>query len=120
MLKNATRRETPVARAGAIGVVGLVSVLSLTPNIAVPSSAPNHADLFAHLLMYATLGFMLLYAWPRRGWLVFLALTILLFGLEFTQLVVPGRTFSFADLAANAFGAVLGLSMSRGLIRSTT
>ncbi len=112
MLEDATRRGTPVARAGAIGVVGLVSVLSLTPNIAVPSSAPNHADLLGHLLMFGTLGFTLQYAWPRHGWLVLLALTILLFGLEFTQHVVPGRTFSFADLAANTFGAVLGVLLS--------
>lgn len=97
-----------LARAGASGVVVLVTALSLMPHISVPSSAPSHTDLAIHLAMQGTLGFALVWAWPRHlGW-VALTLAGLVITLEVGQIWVPGRSFSMADLITNAVGAGLG------------
>ena len=104
--------ETPLARLGAVGVTALVATLSLMPNISVPDSAPKDTDLAIHLVMQGTLGFALVWAWPRRlGW-VALALACLVVGLETGQIWVSGRSFSWADLITNAVGASLGAGLA--------
>lgn len=97
-----------MARAGALGVTALVATLLLMPHLSVPGSAPSHTDLVIHLLMQGTLGFVLVWAWPRHlGW-VALTLAVLVIALEVGQIWVPGRSFSMADLITNAVGEGLG------------
>ena len=102
------RPGSALARAGALGVVVLVAVLSLMPNLAVPDAAPGRLDLVIHLVMQGTLGFALVRGWPGSPGRIACALVILVVGLELGQLWVPGREFSTADLLSNALGAGLG------------
>jgi VanZ family protein len=74
------------------------------------------ADILANVVAYVPFGAMLAYAAATatdRGWLrsigVALALgTALSLGLEVTQACLPGRTSSWADVAANAAGVAAG------------
>ena len=77
----------------------LLLFLNLTPRV--PSSPVANGDKLAHLVEFAALGFL--------GWCLWPYLLPLPFLLEFLQLFVPGRTFSFADMAANLIGFTLGL-----------
>ncbi|CAD5245057.1 VanZ family protein [Thermococcus camini] len=77
----------------------LLLFLNLTPRV--PSSPVANGDKLAHLFEFAILGFL---GW--RLWTYMLPLPVLL---EFLQLFVPGRTFSFADMGANLIGFTLGL-----------
>ncbi|NJE29889.1 VanZ family protein [Thermococcus sp. 18S1] len=77
----------------------LLLFLNLTPRV--PSSPVANGDKLAHLVEFAALGFI---GW--RWWAYLLPLPFLL---EFFQLFVPGRTFSFADIGANLIGFTLGL-----------
>ncbi|NJE11392.1 VanZ family protein [Thermococcus sp. MAR1] len=77
----------------------LLLFLNLTPRV--PSSPVANGDKLAHLFEFAILGFL---GW--RLWTYMLPLPVLL---EFLQLFVPGRTFSFADIGANLIGFTLGL-----------
>ncbi|NJE60633.1 VanZ family protein [Thermococcus sp. 21S7] len=77
----------------------LLLFLNLTPRV--PSSPVANGDKLAHLVEFAALGFL--------GWRLWPYLLPLPFLMEFLQLFVPGRTFSFADMAANLIGFTLGL-----------
>ncbi|QDA32092.1 VanZ family protein [Thermococcus indicus] len=77
----------------------LLLFLNLTPRV--PSSPVANGDKLVHLVEFASLGF---FGW--RWWAYLLPLPFLL---EFLQLFVPGRTFSFADMGANLIGFTLGV-----------
>lgn len=77
----------------------LLLFLNLTPRV--PSSPVTNGDKLVHLLEFSALGIL--------GWCWWAYLLPLPFLLEFLQLFVPGRTFSFADMAANLIGFTLGL-----------
>jgi len=76
-------------------------LLFLNLNPGVPSSPVANGDKLAHLMEFVALGFL--------GWRLWYYLLPLPFLMEFLQLFVPGRTFSFADMAANLIGFTLGL-----------
>ncbi|WP_148883296.1 VanZ family protein [Thermococcus aciditolerans] len=78
----------------------LLLFLNLTPRV--PSSPVANGDKLAHLVEFAALGFL--------GWRLWTYLLPLPFLLEFLQLFVPGRTFSFADMCANLIGFTLGVT----------
>ncbi len=104
-----------IARLGALCVIGIVSTLSLMPYLAVPDGAPNHTDKLVHLAMQGTLGFAVVWAWPRPVLWTAAGLAGLVVVLEVGQIWVPGRSFSVGDLATNAIGAAIGACLAASL-----
>lgn len=88
--------------------MALVLVLSVLPKAAPPLGIPQ-SDKIAHCVAYAWLAGLAAVAWKGDGasariWAA-LAMGI---GLEFVQMLVPGRFFSLLDMAANVTGLALG------------
>jgi len=93
-------------------VVLIILFLTLNPfYLALPGrirlavySAPD--DAVANLILFLPVGFLYRLITKRRGaWLLGAALSA---GIEFTQLFIPARTTSLADLLNNTLGAALG------------
>ncbi|MCF8128018.1 MAG: VanZ family protein [Deltaproteobacteria bacterium] len=97
-----------------IASVATVIYLSLTPRIDFPYDFSN-ADKVYHMLAYLWLAVLPFFAFPSPK--AALAGTIGMIplgaGLEIAQHYVPGRSFSLADMAANALGVFLGLWLAR-------
>lgn len=96
--------------------IGLVSYLSLTPRIRFPLEFWS-ADKVYHAISYLWLAFLPFFVFERVKMALVgaLSVTILGFGLEVFQSVVPGRFFSIADMIANSSGATLGVFFGRYL-----
>ncbi len=90
----------------------LVVFLSLSPKIEVPLDF-RESDKIAHFIAYLWLAVLPFMAFSHpaawRGALLMVPLGIVL---EFAQMVVPGRFFSFGDMLANALGIVAGIWLS--------
>ena len=82
----------------------VIAVLTLMP---MPSGGPAGSDKIYHILAFASLAFPLSLVRPRLAILV--ALGVIAYGVSI-ELVQPflGRQAEWADLVADAFGAVLG------------
>ncbi len=86
-----------------------VTIVSLIPisNI----GAPEYSDLFVHALIYFSTSLIFYYSFrfKIRKIILFSILFSITFGslIEIFQAITPYRTFSFADIIANATGAVL-------------
>jgi VanZ family protein len=94
----------------------LVMWLSLTPRPpTLPGLMPSGEDLAAHVAMHTVLAAALVMGWPGVG-AAALAFSLAV-ALEVGQLVVPGRTFDWRDLAANLLGAALGSGSAAYLVR---
>lgn len=104
--------EGSLARIAALTATALVATLSLMPHLAVPDAAPRHTDLLIHLTMQGTVGFTLIWGWPRKLWWLLPALGLLVIVLEVGQTWVPGRSFSWADLIINVVGAASGAGLA--------
>jgi VanZ family protein len=94
----------------AIGItlVGLVIELSLTPH---PLDIPvEHGDKYGHVLAYATLMFWYAQIYANRtvrlGFAV--AFVTMAIALEFVQRLTGYRSFEIDDMAAGAFGVLVG------------
>ncbi len=94
----------------ALCVVAFVAVTAaaLAPDFGPPGR--YRADKAVHALAYAALTFlpMRLARAPGQAALVVLAIALLSGATEFAQQLVPGRYFSYGDLAANAAGLLIG------------
>ena len=89
-------------------LVLLIVYLSLTPR---PPSLPvEQGDKIGHALAYGVLmlWFAQLYLDARRRFILATLCVALGIALEFAQLFTDTRTFSIADMAADAFGVLLG------------
>lgn len=75
----------------------------------VPSSS---SDKINHVLAFAALGLLASWSYPKQDWHRLLPL-LMGYGLavEAIQAFLPHRQFSLLDLAADAFGAILGLTI---------
>lgn len=98
----------------ALGWFGVASVvvLSLVPLSSTPSI--EHGDKFEHVLAYAVLMWwfaQMVTGTPRRLWLA-LGLLALGIALEFAQGLTTWRSFSYADMAADALGVASGWLLS--------
>jgi VanZ family protein len=84
-----------------------VAALLLLP---MPSGAPNHTDLVAHVVLFGGMAFTTVAFSHHSGRLALLALATLAAAtaLEFGQNLVPRRSFDEVDLLANLAGAVIG------------
>jgi VanZ family protein len=102
---------------------GLLAVASLSPNSSLPSVHIAHMDKFVHFGMYAVLMVLLAAAMgiPRphatRRTLTAVAICVT-YGIfmEYAQLTLhfAGRTFSWADIAANTIGAATAAAALHG------
>lgn len=108
------------ARLRWLGVVAVVVMLIYFSLLTAPPSAPPDEGLAAfwdkqlHFAGYLALGLALAYAtatagYPRlrRALLVVVAAVTFGVGIEVLQAPLPDRYFSYADMLANAVGAVL-------------
>lgn len=79
------------------------------------------ADKLGHLLGYATLTgwFVQLYAEKTSQIFIVIAFCLLGIGIEFAQGYGGVRMFEYADMAANALGALIGWWLSRTLFAGT-
>ena len=86
--------------------VVVIAVLSLVPNELRPHVGPK---LLEHFAAYFATSALLALAWPQRSAVFVFALPAYSAALELAQMWVPGRTTSFADFAASALGAFVGV-----------
>jgi len=101
--------------------LALILIASSLPNINVPSirmkGVEFRLDHLLHWFQYMTLAFLMV-SWqyrkyPSRFTKVFsctLVLGLLLaIGDEYHQLLIPGRSFTYADMISNALGVITGV-----------
>jgi VanZ family protein len=80
-----------------------------------PGGVSPHSTIL-HVIEYCVLGFIAYPLFAKRDGAVLIAFAFsFLYGVsdEIHQLFVPGRYFSYTDLAADAFGSALGATISR-------
>ena len=95
-------------------LIGLIWYLSLTPDP--PDTGIEQGDKLGHFLAYGLLMGWFSQIYQRRRarlglMLAFIAMGVLL---EFIQGMLGYRSYSYADMAANTTGVVLGLLLARG------
>ena len=92
-------------------IAAVIAVLLLIPGVDRKLPAwSDHADTVYHMILFTALALPTAISAPRDlRWLVLAAL-VLGIALEFIQPSV-GRTFSWADIAANASGLALGTAL---------
>ena len=81
-------------------------------------------DKLAHAALFATLAYILAASRPHRfsslSWLVSCALAATTVGLadEIHQMFIPGRSAGLGDVAADAMGALLGVTLWSGMVHT--
>lgn len=87
-------------------------VLSMVPLSGVES--PGNTDKIAHFIVYAILGAMAYFISGSFKQRIYLFLSIIALGavLELVQYLIPGRSFSYLDMAANLAGTLFGFGIS--------
>lgn len=98
----------------------LITVLSLTPAVQLPSVPFLTSDKLAHAFFYGVFAWLMLRGYRRsakNGWnlptaaCVFCALSSIYGALMevFQYVFIPGRYFELGDMLANTFGAIVGV-----------
>ena len=89
--------------------VGVVCYDSLIPQLELPVEFWN-ADKVYHLFAYAWLALLPMVGFRNRKVALVAACSMMILGiiLEIAQTHIPGRTFSFLDMAANGLGVLAG------------
>ncbi len=93
---------------------GVVAAGSLMPvGVATVGAGLDKA---VHALAYGALAFLPVVFLTRARSVAGMTLALIVYGamLEAAQLMVPGREFSYADMTANAAGAILGALVGLG------
>ena len=100
-----------------IYLVALI-IVSLVPLSGVQS--PGNTDKIAHFVAYAVLGVLAYFTAGSFRKRVYLFISVIALGivLESVQYLIPGRSFSYYDMAANMAGAVFGYGISWMFIAS--
>jgi len=106
-----------LARAAFAVAVLVVVVGSLTPAAEMPEITVS--DKIQHFAAYAGLAFLALVAWRRQGLFGWPLMSVVAAGpaIEILQLLVPGRSASLGDAAADIAGVVIGVLCAFGLRR---
>lgn len=114
-MKRTTRRF--VLAGWCISLAG-VAYLSVQPGIDLPGTAWN-ADKLYHMLAYAWLGTLAVWAFAGTGHGRVVASCLIPLGglFEWIQSFVPGREASLGDAAANTLGVLLGIWLAGFLTR---
>jgi len=96
--------------------MAVVAQMSLMPAAEMPQLFPG-ADKIAHCLAYGWLAILPFFGFEKMRAASAGALLMIPYGiiLEFAQQHVPGRDFSFADMAAGGVGVILGMVAARYL-----
>lgn len=99
-----------------VSVAGAIA-LSLKPGLELPLGFWN-ADKVLHLLSYAWLGALPLFAFVRGDYARAAAYCMIPMGglLEWGQSFVPGRAASMGDAVANALGVFIGIWLAEMLL----
>lgn len=105
------RRWLPVA----LGLLLLVTGLSLIPKAQMPEAAEAH-DKVEHLLAYAAIVLPVAFARPRRWIAITAGVVAWSAAIEFVQPLVS-RSRSFEDFLTNLAGVALGLACAAALRR---
>jgi len=89
---------------------GIAEILGWQSELDNTSGLPT--DKLVHMLLFAWLAWSLLLGWPQRRFYVRTAAFLLFIALlsEGIQLLVPGRSADWLDVAADIVGAGFGLS----------
>lgn len=119
-------RPTPFRGARLVAALSLLAILALTlrpsaaggggPSTCVLCGERGGADLVLNILLFLPLGA----AFGRLGWRPVLAAgmgLLLALGIEFAQLVIPGRSPTWRDVLLNAIGMGLGAWLARDALR---
>ena len=97
-------------------VVAIV-LLSFGP----PSTRPvtGAGSNFEHLLIFIATGGAFGLGYPRRHWLVLVALLMFTAGIEIAQLWIPGRHARLSDFLTDAAASCVGIGLSFVLVKLT-
>lgn len=93
----------------AFALLATIVFLTLGP-VGIRSSSPFPAQI-DRMGAFFVLGLMFSIAYPRHIWLVALGLIVAAVGLEYGQLLRPGRHAQESDVIVKSIGAVLGVSL---------
>ena len=107
---------------------GIILILSLLPGGRGPliMFGIPHFDKIGHFGMYAVWAFLLHYAFRKKSvvtfsgafWYSFIIISLIGITLEFAQdTITQGRSFEYADMLANTFGAFAGSFAARTTAR---
>ena len=107
---------------------GIILILSLLPGGRGPliMFGIPHFDKIGHFGMYAVWAFFLYYAFRKKSvvtfsnafWYSFMIISLIGIILEFAQdTITQGRSFEYADMLANTFGAFVGSFAARKTVR---
>ncbi len=98
-------------------IISFIYLIALILSSLVPFSgidAPGNSDKIAHFIAYCGLAVFAYFVARSFNTRLYLFLSILALGilLEFLQLPIPGRSFSYFDMLANVSGAIFGFGLS--------
>jgi len=99
-----------IFQAAAWLLAATIVVLSLGPPSVRPVTGATH-DL-EHLLIFLATGIAFGLGYPRRGWLLTIALPIFAAAIEVAQNWVPGRHARMSDFLVDAAASCLGVGLS--------
>ena len=90
-------------------IIVLLSLLPISGN-----DSLGYADKIAHFFIYAVMGVLAYFITGSFKTRVYLFFAIIALGvlLEFLQIVIPERDFSYLDIVANAAGTMFGFGLS--------
>ena len=90
--------------------ISMVCYLSIAPRVEFPVDF-RWADVVYHFCAYLWLSFLpfISFRSVQGAWISALLMIPLGIGLEFGQHFVPARVFSIMDIAANSYGALVGI-----------
>ena len=103
-------RITYAARALLVVAVAAIAWQSLVPPPQIVMTVSS--DKVAHFVAYAVVGALAVLSLPARWWwLAWLATVAMGLLLEIAQAATPYRSFEWGDLAADAVGALVGVTI---------
>lgn len=110
---DSTRGRWPYV---SIVVTALILLVTLIPGRAVPDVGFSGIDLVVHVSVFGLWGAATGWELPHVGFGVLLGAGVALAVVtEVTQIMVPGRAFSWWDLVADTLGASVGLLLARSI-----
>ena len=92
-----------------------IIVLSLGPPSIRPMTAAGHG--LEHLLMFLATGVAFALGYPRRYWILAIALLAFAAAIEIAQIWVPGRHARLSDFVIDATVSCLGAGLSYLLVK---
>jgi len=96
----------------------LIMIAVLVPGSKIPDVNVVGVDKLVHICMFAAWAVALRFDFPNiRPWLVFVLGMVFSLLTEVVQLFAEGRTFDFYDILFDSLGLLIGLAVSRPVIK---